>query len=118
MPQTNPLHYHAAMYQRNYDTPLGAWLWAFVTRRDNVERMERAAECNRPAAEAISATLLAELADNGFGEADFTDRDHQMTGHMIRQVMEHHGYVIDQTEVPVDDVPPFSRAASYRRRDA
>jgi len=39
-----------------------------------------------------------------------------MAGHMVRQVMESNGWLLDQTEVKVQSVT-FSKAARYRRLD-
>ena len=39
-----------------------------------------------------------------------------MIGHMVRQIMEHHGWVLDQSEVKAQSVP-FTKAARYRRPD-
>ncbi len=85
--------------------------WAFLTRDDNVARLETASQLSKPAVEGVEEQLLAE-----FREEILADRVKQMVGHMVRQILEQRDWVLDQTDVKVQSVP-FSKAARYRRHD-
>jgi len=104
--------YDAGSYASTYETDLGQKLWLWLNREVNVVRMETASDLSRPAAEALDEPLLTD-----FGAAILDDRVKQMIGHMIRQVLERRGYVIDQQNVKVTSGAPFSRATRYKRRD-
>jgi len=94
-----------------YDSELGQHIWSFLTRDDNVARLETASELSKPAVEGIEEQLLAE-----FREEVLADRVKQMVGHMVRQILEQRDWVLDQTDVKVQSVP-FSKATRYRRPD-
>ena len=94
-----------------YASELGQRIWAFLTRPENVARLETASELGKPAVEGIEEQLLAE-----FREEVLADRVKQMVGHMVRQILEQRDWVLDQTDVKVQSVP-FSKAARYRRPD-
>ena len=94
-----------------YASDLGQRIWAFLTRPENVARLETASELGKPAVEGIEEQLLAE-----FREEVLADRVKQMVGHMVRQILEQRDWVLDQTDVKVQSVP-FSKAARYRRPD-
>ena len=94
-----------------YESELGQRIWGFLTRSDNVARLETASELSKPAVEGIEEQLLAE-----FREEVLADRVKQMVGHMVRQILEQRDWVLDQTDVKVQSVP-FSKAARYRRSD-
>jgi len=94
-----------------YESGLGQRIWAFLTAADNVARLETASQLSKPAVEGIEEQLLGE-----FREDVLADRVKQMVGHMVRQILEQRGWVLDQTDVKVQSVP-FSKAARYRRPD-
>ena len=94
-----------------YASELGQRIWAFLTRPEQVARLETASELSKPAVEGIEEQLLAE-----FREEVLADRVKQMVGHMVRQILEQQGWVLDQADVKVQSVP-FSKAARYRRPD-
>ncbi|WP_102959710.1 hypothetical protein [Mangrovicella endophytica] len=94
-----------------YASELGQRIWAFVTLPENVARLETASQLSKPAVEGIEEQLLAE-----FREDILADRVKQMVGHMVRQILEQQGWVLDQADVKVQSVP-FSKAARYRRPD-
>ena len=94
-----------------YQSPLGQRIWTFLTRLENVARLETASQLSKPAVEGIEEPLLDE-----FREEVLADRVKQMVGHMVRQIMEQRDWVLDQTDVKVASVP-FSKAARYRRPD-
>lgn len=94
-----------------YASELGQRVWAFVTLPENVARLETASQLSKPAVEGIEEQLLAE-----FREDILADRVKQMVGHMVRQILEQQGWVLDQADVKVQSVP-FSKAGRYRRPD-
>lgn len=94
-----------------YDSELGQRICSFLTREDNVARLETASQLSKPAVEGIEEQLLAE-----FREEVLAGRVKQMVGHMVRQFLEQRDWVLDQTDVKVQSVP-FSKAARYRRPD-
>lgn len=94
-----------------YASELGQRIWAFLTLPENVARLETASELSKPAVEGMVEQLLAE-----FREDILADRVKQMVGHMVRQILEQQGWVLDQADVKVQSVP-FSKAARYRRPD-
>ena len=83
----------------------------FLTRPENVARLETASELGKPAVEGIEEQLLEE-----FREDVLADRVKQMVGHMVRQILEQRDWVLDQSDVKVQSVP-FTKATRYRRPD-
>jgi hypothetical protein len=94
------------------ETPLGQRLWRFLIQPENIARLETGSDLGRPALEALQEPLLAE-----FKEAVLDDRVKQMLGHMVRQIMEQRGWILDQGDVKVRSIP-FTKAARYRRLDS
>jgi len=94
-----------------YALDLGQRIWVFLTRPEIVARLETACELSKPAVEGIEEQLL-----EAFREEILVDRVKQMVGHMVRQILEQRGWVLDQTDVKVQSVP-FSKPARYRRPD-
>ncbi len=92
-----------------YATQLGQDLWAFLTSLETVARLETACELSKPAVEGIEEQLL-----EVFREKVLPDRVKQMIGHMVRQILEARGWVLDQSDVKVQSVP-FAKATRYRR---
>ncbi|RUX29320.1 hypothetical protein EOA23_13970 [Mesorhizobium sp. M2A.F.Ca.ET.042.01.1.1] len=94
-----------------YASDLGQRIWTFLTRPENIARLETASELGKPAVEGIEERLLDE-----FRKEVLADRVKQMVGHMVRQILEQRGWALDQTDVKVQSVP-FTKAARYRRPD-
>ena len=92
------------------DSALGLDLWAFLNEHDNVVRMETASELGQPALAALATRLVAK-----FGDDVRQHRVKRMLGHMARQVMEHHGFVLDAQNVRVRVGDLFTRASRYKR---
>lgn len=105
------LTYRPEKFASLYDSELGQRIWTFLTRDDNVARLETASELGKPAVEGIEEQLLTD-----FREEVLVDRVKQMVGHMVRQILEQRDWVLDQTDVKLQSVP-FSKAARYRRPD-
>jgi hypothetical protein len=103
--------YRPEKFASLYASELGQRIWTFLTMPKNVARLETASELSKPAVEGIEEQLLAE-----FREDILADRVKQMVGHMVRQILEQKGWVLDQADVKVQSVP-FSKAARYRRPD-
>lgn len=103
--------YNPEKFASLYKTELGQRIWAFLTRAENVARLETASQLSKPAVEGIEEQLL-----EAFREEVMVDRVKQMVGHMVRQILEQRDWVLDQSDVKVQSVP-FSKAARYRRPD-
>jgi hypothetical protein len=103
--------YRPEKFASLYESELGQRIWPFLTRPDNVARLETASELGKPAVEGIEEQLLDE-----FREEVLADRVKQMVGHMVRQILEQRDWVLDQSDVKVQSVP-FSKATRYRRPD-
>ena len=90
--------YNPGKFASLYASALGQRLWAFLTRPENVARLETASELSKPAVEGIEEQLLAE-----FREDVLAHRVKQMVGHMVRQIMEQRdwGARPDRREGPV-----------------
>lgn len=107
--KTAQFSYDAGVFKELASTDLGRRLWQFLNEPENVVRMETATALGRPAVEALETALLAE-----FGADVMPDRTKQMIGHMVRQVMEAKGYVLDAQNVKLTSGAPFSRGSRYR----
>lgn len=82
----------------------------FITRPDNVIRMETACDLARPAVEALSEGLVSEFG----AEIDRQDVK-QSVGHFVRQVMEADGYEIERKRVRITRPGLFSTGITFRR---
>jgi hypothetical protein len=107
MPAYNPETFTTA-----YETPFGRALWEFLNEPDTIARMETATALGRPAVEGVEEQLLARFEQDV--EQLMADRNKQMAGHMVRQIMEPRGYVIDMQNVKVTNGAPFTRATRYK----
>ena len=105
------LTYNPGNFASLYASEIGQRLWDFLNLPENITRLETASELSKPAVEGIGEQLLEE-----FGEDVREDRVKQMIGHMVRQILEQRGWVLDQSNVTVQSVP-FIKASRYRRRD-
>jgi hypothetical protein len=103
------MKYRPDQFASTYMTPTGQKLWRFLNGPEIIARMEAASEMGKPAAEGIEEPLLEE-----FREAILDDRTKQMCGHMIRQILEARGWVIDRGDAKVFSIP-FIKATRYRR---
>lgn len=92
-------------------TSLGRDLWVFLSEKTSVDAMELTSNLKIPAVAGIEEALLQK-----FGAAVLEDRVKQMIGHMVRQIMERRGFVVDQMEVKIQSIP-FSKGTRYRRLD-
>ena len=102
--------YNPGKFQSTYDTKLGHAIWDFLNEHDNLIRMETASELKRPALEALATRIAAK-----FGTPAKDDRVKQMTGHMVRQIMESRGFNHDVYHIKVRVGDVFTYASRYRR---
>jgi len=103
------MNYRAQQFSETFNTQLGQEVWTFLNDRENLIRMETATYLSRPALEPLSPKLKAR-----FGDAAFEDRMKRMTGHMVRQILEAHGYRLDRTGVRITtEGNGYTTAARY-----
>ena len=103
--------YKSEQFSAIANTQLGQQLWDFLSSDQITRDMELASDLGHPAVAAIEESLLSE-----FDAQILDDRIKQMIGHMIRQIMERGGFVIDQSNVTISSVP-FSKGTRYKRPD-
>ncbi len=109
---SNAIKYAPRNFSDLYATPLGKKLWAFLNERNNLVRMETASYLQRPAVESLVPFLL-----DKFGDPVRERRIKQMVGHMIRQILEARGYVVDRQGVRITRPGnPFFSGTRYTRR--
>lgn len=101
--------YNPEKFASLFATEIGQQLLDFLTSPENVARLETASELSKPAVEGIEEQLLETFRENVLA-----DRVKQMIGHMVRQILEQRGWVLDQGDVKVQSVP-FMKASRYRR---
>lgn len=94
-------------------TDLGNRLWSFMNERETVVRMETGTYLSRPALEGVQPSLIERFGSEVSNENN--DRVKQMLGRMARQVMEHHGYQLDQMGVRLRRNELFLSAARYKK---
>ena len=113
-------------FQGTINTNFGQKILAFLNEEKTLVMFETATYLGRPALEAIVPSLedrfgneLKEIQDNSNNpeNIDF-DRLKQAIGHMVRVIMEEHGYLIDQNNVKIPDSRNtiFSRATRYKKK--
>jgi hypothetical protein len=101
--------YEPGVFLTLYQTALGVRLWGILNEHENIVRMKTATALGRPAVEGLEEVLL-----DKFGTQVLEDRVKQMIGHMVRQIMESNGYVVDAQNVKITNGGPFSRATRYK----
>lgn len=93
----------------------GVRLWKFLISPDTLLRMDTATYLRRPACEAIQDELINEFKEFGdVGNSKMT-RYKQMCGHMVRQIMEQRGYVLDSQRIPLRVGNLFRTATRYKK---
>ena len=101
--------YVGSRFSKEANTDLGKDVFAFLASDASVEAMEVASDLGSPAVAGIEEKLLEK-----FDNKVLPDRIKQMIGHMVRQIMEHEGFVVDQNDVKMGSVP-FSKGTRYKR---
>src|SRR6266566_4968321 len=84
-------------------------VWAFLTRPDNVIRMETATSVERAALEPLSDPLIAE-----FGIEVDQREVKQVIGHMVKQILESRGYEAERT-LRITRPGLFTSGLAFRR---
>src|SRR5262249_12332604 len=111
--KTDNVHLSALEYQARHFNHVSyvveRALWTFLTREDNIVRMETAASLERAAVEALSDPLIAE-----FG-VEISQREvKQVIGHMVKQIMESLGYEVERT-LRITRPGLFTSGLAFRR---
>ena len=96
------------------DSDFGARLWKFLTSPDILLRMDTATYLRRPACEAIQDELINEFEEFRGGDKSKMIRYKQMCGHMVRQIMEQRGYILDSQRIPLRVGNLFRTATRYK----
>ena len=104
------MRYRADHFAPTFTRAPGRELWQFLNRSDNVLRMETASELRYPAIAGIERPLV-----DKFGTPIRNLRVKQMIGHMVRQIMERRGFVLDASRVNVTTGGLFATGSRYRR---
>lgn len=103
--------YAPGTFSQLFGEPRGQRLWSKLNTAEYLYCLETATALHQPAVKGIEEPLLRD-----FGQDVIEERFKQMIGHMVRQVMEHHGYEIDQKKVKIDSIP-FYAGTRYKRKD-
>lgn len=104
------LSFDAGSFSDISDTGLGKKLWTFLNSESSLACLDTTTFLKKPALEGLQPQLLEE-----FGADIASDRYKQMTGRMVRQIMEHRGYTLDQTGVRTRVGNLFTSAARYKK---
>lgn len=107
------MDFNAGNFSDLAESDFGMRLWAFMNERETVVRMEAATYLSRPALEVVQPYLIERFGNEVSNENN--DRIKQMIGKMARQVMEHHGYQLDQMGVRLRRNELFLSAARYKK---
>jgi hypothetical protein len=105
------LNYNANSFNDLFAVPLGQDLWKFLNEHDSVLCLKLASDLQRPAVEGITEELYKR-----FGNKIKEDRWKQMTGHMIRQILENEGYQLQSSNIKVRFGDVFSYGSKYNRK--
>lgn len=103
------------------DSAFAVGLWQFLTSPDILLRMDTATYLRRPACEAIQDELIDKFKEFRARKDNNTPRNakliryKQMCGHMVRQIMEQRGYVLDSQRIPLRVGTLFRTAARYKK---
>lgn len=90
--------YDPKMFSGFYNSDFGQRVWQYLNTQLIFELMRLSTDYNRPAAEGIGDKLI----ENFGTEIDNEDNNYikKAIGHMIRAIMEHHGYVHVKHGIP------------------
>ena len=102
--------FDAGTFSQIAESPTGLALWSYLNKKSTLIRFEAATDMKRPALEPVQKFLVEKFGDEIRG-----DRWKQMMGRMTRQIMEHHGFSLDQTGVRIRNGELFTSAARYTR---
>lgn len=88
--------YRPHHFAKTYKAQNGHAIWQWLHDPKILQIMEVASYLRRPAVEALSPHLLAQ-----FGARMRSQNMKQMVGHMVRQVLEQHGYRLDRNNMRI-----------------
>lgn len=86
----NNVIYDPKGFRGFFESDLGERIWEYLNTPLIFELMRLSTDFNRPAAEGIGDKLIETFGTEV--DNDKNDRIKQAIGHMIRAIMEHHGY--------------------------
>lgn len=94
-------------------------IWRFLCEGDNIIRAETATFLKKPALEALGPILHSsfDVFNENLVDKSVFDTHKKLSGSMMRQIMEHLGYVIDKTGVQVVNQTIFKTATRYKKAD-
>ena len=101
--------YNSRMFRPLANTNLGKQLWIFLNDDIIVACMKTATYLGKPSVSGIEENLL-----DKFQKEVVDDRVKQMIGHMIRQIMEDNGYIVEKRNVIIGSIL-FSKGTRYTR---
>ena len=104
------MNYQAQNFSGLFRASFAPDLWQYLRRPETVLAMEVATKLRKPAVEAIGDDLIRD-----FGTVVQQKRVKQMVGHMVRQIMESRGYILDAQRVPCRFDKLFSSGTRYKR---
>ena len=104
------INFNPGTYTQEFESEFGSNVWEFLKTHDSLLILETSTFLHRPALEGLQPKLL-EAFDDKIRE----DRNKQMIGRMVRQIMECHGYSLDRTGVKIRNGDLFVTAARYRK---
>lgn len=82
-----------------FKSPIGQEIWQYVNSEDIWIRLELTTQLGHPAVEGIGDKLLEKFGDTLSKDDSSSDRLKQAIGHMVRFIMESHGYELIQKGV-------------------
>ncbi len=104
------MNYQAENFSSLFRASFSPDLWEYLQRRETIIALEIATKLRKPAVEAIGDDLI-----RAFGTVVQQRRVKQMIGHMIRQIMESRGFIVDAQRVPTRFDKLFSSGSRYKR---
>ena len=115
----------SSQFQGVINTRFGQKILDFLNEEKTIVMLETATYLDRPALEALVPTLESRFGDELKGIKDNSnnpenidfDRLKQTIGHMVRVIMEKHGYVIDQNGIEIPNIRQtlFLTATRYKK---
>lgn len=90
----NIINYNPKGFKDFSESDLGKRVWNYLISDDARLRLELTTQLGHPAVEGVGDRLLGQFGDN-----IKDDRVKQAIGHMVRAIMEHYGYHLEQKGV-------------------
>lgn len=106
------MNFDAGSFSDLASTAQGIALWRYLNSGEAIACLETTTFLRRPALEGLQPKLMEQFGDNLAA-----GRWRQVAGRMVRQIMEHRGYTLDQTGVRTRVGTLFTSAARYKKLD-